>query len=93
MASRRTPTAPSSKYASDPQPNPAAFPRQYGCQVRRVRMIASQLDALSLRKGLSHMKPSVLRLDGWSLANLRSLPDRLLGWLADFLREEKRLGK
>ena len=39
------------------------------------------------------MKPSALGLDGWSLADLRSLPDRLPGWLADLLREVERLGK
>ena len=39
------------------------------------------------------MKPSALGLDGWSLADLRSLPDRLLGCLADLLQEVERLGK
>ena len=39
------------------------------------------------------MKPLAQGLDGWSLADLRSLPDRLLGWLADLLREVERLGK
>ena len=39
------------------------------------------------------MKPSALGLDGWSLADLRSLPDRLLGWLADLLRMVERLGQ
>ena len=48
-------------------------------------MIASQLDGRRLCKGLSRMKPSALGLDGWSLADLRSLPDRVLGWLADLL--------
>ena len=43
--------------------------------------------------GLSRMKPSALGLDGWSVADLRSLPDRQLGWLADLLREVERLGK
>ena len=56
-------------------------------------MIASQLDRPRLRKGLSRMKPSALGLDGWSVADLRSLPDRLLGWLADLLREVERIGK
>ena len=56
-------------------------------------MIASGLVGPRLRKGLSRMKPSALRLDGWRLAHLRSLPDRLLGWLADLLREVERLGK
>ena len=32
------------KYASDPEPDPAAFVRRYGRHVRRVPMIASQLD-------------------------------------------------
>ena len=39
------------------------------------------------------MKPSALGLDGWSLADLRSLPDVLLGWLADLLWEVERLGR
>ena len=52
-------------------------------------MIVSRLDAPPLRKGLSRMKPSALGLDGWSLADLRSLPHRLLGWLSDLLREAR----
>ena len=39
------------------------------------------------------MKPSALGLDRWSLADLHSLPDRLLGWLADLLPEVDRLGR
>ena len=81
------------KYATDPEPDPAAFLRRYTHHVRRVPMIASRLDGPGLRKGLSRMKPSVLGLDGWSLADLRSLPDRLLGWLAYLVREVERLGK
>ena len=81
------------KYASDQEPDPAAFLRRYGRHVRRVPMIASQLDGPRVRKGLSGMKPSALGLDGWSLPDLRSLPDRLLGWLADLLCEVERLGK
>ena len=56
-------------------------------------MIASRLDGPCLHKGLSRMKPSALAQDGWSLADPRSFPDRLLGWLADLLREVERLGK
>ena len=70
-----------------------AFMRRYGCHVRRVPMIASQLDGPRLRNGLSRMKPSALGLEGWNVADLRSLPDTLLGWLADLLREVERLGK
>ena len=81
------------KYATDPEPDLAAFLRGYGRHVRRVPMIASRLDGPRLRKGLSRMKPSALGLDGWSLADLRSLPDRLLGWLADLMREVEHLGK
>ena len=77
----------------DPEPDPTAFLRRYGHHVRRVPMIASRLDGLRLRKGLSRMKPSALGLDGCSLADLRSLPDKLLGWLAELLREVERLGK
>ena len=81
------------KYETDHEPDPAAFLRRYGHHVRRVPMIASRLDGLRLRKGLSRMKPYALGLDGWSLADIRSLPDMLLGWLADLLREVERLGK
>ena len=56
-------------------------------------MIASQVDGRRRRKGLSCIKPSVLGLDGRSLADLRSLPDTLPGSLADLLREVERLGK
>ena len=42
-------------------------------------MIALWLDGPRLRMGLSRMKPSALGLDGWSLADLRSLLDRLHG--------------
>ena len=56
-------------------------------------MIASRLDGRYLRKGLFCMKPSALGLDRWNLADLRSLPDKLLGWMADPLQEGVRLGK
>ena len=56
-------------------------------------MMASRLDGPRLRKALSRMKPSALGLDGWSPADLRSLLDRLLGWLVDLLREVERLGR
>ena len=39
------------------------------------------------------MKPSALGLDGWSLADIHSLPNRLLGWLADLVQEVERLGR
>ena len=81
------------KYATDPEPDPAAFLRRYGHHVWRVPMIAWRLDGPRLRKGLSRMKPLALGLDGWRLADLRSLHDRLLGWLADLLREVERLGR
>ena len=75
------------KYAADAKPDPTSFLRRYGHHVRRVPMIPSRLECPRLRKGLSRMKPSALGLDGWSLADLRSLPDKLLRWLADLLRE------
>ena len=56
-------------------------------------MLASQLDGPRLRKGLPRMRPSVLGLDGWSLEDIRSLPERVLGWLAHLLREVERRGK
>ena len=81
------------KYATDTKLDPVVFLRRYGHHVRRVPMIAARLDGHRLRKGLSRMKPSALGLDGWSLADLRSLPERPLGWMADLLREVERLGR
>ena len=49
------------KYATDPEPDPLAYLRQYGHHMRRVPMLASQLDGPRLRKGLSRMKTSALR--------------------------------
>ena len=56
-------------------------------------MLATRLDGPHLRKGLSRMKSSALGLDAWSLADLRSLPDRLLVWLPNLLREVERRSK
>ena len=56
-------------------------------------MIASRLYGPRLPKRLSRMKPSALGLDAWSLADLRSLHYRPLGWLADLLCELERCGK
>ena len=81
------------KYADSPEPDPVAFLRRYGHHVRRVPMVASQLTCRRLRRGLARMHPSALGLDGWSLADLRSLPDQLLAWLADLLREVERVGR
>ena len=81
------------KCVSDLEPHPAAFLRRYGSHMWCVPMIASQLDSPRLRKGLSRKKPSDFGLDGWSRADLRSLPDKLLGWQADFLCDVERLGK
>ena len=80
------------KYAVDPELGPMAFLRRYGHHVRWVPMIASRLGGPCLRKGVSRMKPSALGLDGWSLADLRSLPDVLLGLLANLPWEVERLG-
>ena len=56
-------------------------------------MVASRLDGPRLCKGLSRMNHTMLGLERWSLADLRSVPDRLLGWLPDLLREVEHLGK
>ena len=39
------------------------------------------------------MRPSALGVDAWSLADVGSLPDWLLDWLASLLREVERPGK
>ena len=79
-------------FVMDPEPDPAAFLHRYGRHVRRVPMVASRLDGSLLRTGLSRMKPRALGSDGRSLAHLRSVPDKLLGWLAHLLREVELLG-
>ena len=81
------------KYAANPEPDPTAFLCRYGHHVRPVPMIASRLVGSRLRKGPSRVKPSALGLDRWSLADLRSLPDMLPGWLVDLLWEVERLGR
>ena len=65
------------KYADSSEPDPVAFLRHYGHHVRRVPMVASQLTCRRLRRGLVRMHPSALGVDGWSLPDLRSLPDQL----------------
>ena len=50
-------------------------------------------DGHRLRKGLSCMNPSALRLHLWDLADLSFLAHRVLSWLADLHPEVKRLGK
>ena len=75
------------KYADVDEPDPKAFLRAYGHHIWCVPMVASQLTGPQLQQGLARMHPSALSLDGWSLADLRSLLDTLLGWLADLLQE------
>ena len=68
------------KHLVDHDLDPAAFLRCYGSNVRQVSMSASRLDGCRL---LSRMKQSAVWLDWWSLADLCSLPNRLLSWLAN----------
>ena len=75
------------KYAEAAEPDPAEFLRRYGRHVRCVPMISGPLTGRRLRRALMRMDPSALGLDGWSLEDLRALPDQLLEWLADLLRE------
>ena len=58
---------------------------KYGHHVRRIPMLASQLIGGLLRKCLRAMLPSSMGLDGWSLQDLRSLPDRTLDYLVRLL--------
>ena len=80
-------------YATDAEQDPTAFLCRYRHHVRRVPTIAVRLDGPRLRKAVSYMKPWALGLHGWDLADRHSLPDMVLGWLADLLREMERLGK
>ena len=73
------------KYVEAPELNPAAFSARYGRQVRRVPMLHKPLTRQYPRKQLRFMHPTALGLNGWSLKDLRSLPLRLLGWLAELL--------
>ena len=81
------------KYAAAAEPDPAEFLRRYGRHVRCVPMISGPLTGRRLRRALMRMHPSALGLDGWSLEDLRALPDQLLEWLADLLREVERQGR
>ena len=81
------------KYAEAAEPDPAEFLRRYGRHVRCVPMISGPLTGRRLRRALMRMHPSALGLDGWSLEDLRALPDQLLEWLADLLREVERQGR
>ena len=81
------------KYAEAAEPDPAEFLRRYGRYVRCVPMISGPPTGRRLRRALMRMHPSALGLDGWSLEDLRALPDQLLEWLADLLREVERQGR
>ena len=81
------------KYAEAAEPDPAEFLRRYGRHVRCVPMISGPLTGRRLRRALMRMHPSAPGLDGWSLEDLRALPDQLLEWLADLLREVERQGR
>ena len=73
------------KYTEAPEPDPATFLARYGHHLRRVPMLHKPLTGGYLRKRLRFMHPTALGLDGWSLKDLRSLPLRLLDWLAELL--------
>ena len=73
------------KYAEAPEPDLAAFFVRYGHHLRRVPMLHKLMTRAYLRKRLRFMHPTALGLDGWSVKDLRSLPLRLLDWLAGLL--------
>ena len=70
------------------EPDRAEFLHRYGHHVRQVPMLASPLTGDLPCCGLARMHLSALRLDGWSSAELRALPDVLLGWPAELLLSE-----
>ena len=74
------------KYTVDGKRDAANFVSRYGCQVRRVPMLVAHLSETQLCGSLRRMHPSSIGSNGWSLANLRKLPNRLLVWLLDILR-------
>ena len=81
------------KYAEGPEPCPDAFVAKYGHLLYRVPMLAKQLTGPYLRRRLMAMRPSAMGLDGWSLQDLRALPDRVLNWLAQLLTLIEEVGR
>ena len=81
------------KYAEGPEPFPEAFVAKYGHLLHRVPMLAKQLTGPYLRRRLMAMRPSAMGLDGWSLQDLRALPDRVLQWLAQLLALIEEMGQ
>ena len=75
------------KYAEAPEPCPEACMAKYGHHLRKVPMLASKVTGGLLRKRLRAMLPSFMGLDGWSLQDVRSLPDRAMDWLAQLLQD------
>mmetsp|Transcript_64635 Transcript_64635/g.107098 ORF Transcript_64635/g.107098 Transcript_64635/m.107098 type:complete len:87 (+) Transcript_64635:360-620(+) len=57
------------------------------------RAEAKQLTGPYLRRRLMAMRPSAMGLDGWSLHDLRALPDRVLHWLAQLLTLIEEMGQ
>ena len=81
------------KYAEGPEPCPETFVAKYGHLLHRVPMLAKQLTRPYLRRRLMAMRPSAMGLDGWSLQDLRALPDRVLQWLAQLLALIEEVGQ
>ena len=81
------------KYAEGPEACPEAFVAKYGHLLHRVPMLAKQLTGPYLRRRLMAMRPSAMGLDGWSLHDLRTLPDRVLHWLAQLLSLIEEMGQ
>ena len=81
------------KYAEGPELCPEAFLAKYGHLLHRVPILAKQLTGRYLRHRLMAMRPSAMGLDGWSLQDLRALPDRVLHWLAQLLTLIEEMGQ
>ena len=78
-------------YADTPEPDWERFAARFGQYVQRVPMRLADLTAADLRRTLgSQSSKSAAGMDGWRVAELKALPDFLLGQLAALLNAVER---
>jgi hypothetical protein len=81
-------------YADTPEPDWERFAARFGQYVQRVPMRLADLTAADLRRTLgSQSSKSAAGMDGWRVAELKALPDFLLGQLAALLNAVERTGR
>ena len=64
---------------------------KYGHLLHRVPMLAA--GSAASRASLMAIRPSAMGPDGWSLQDLRALPNRVLHWLAHLLMLIEEMGQ